>query len=63
MKIQTKTTLLFTTLTVAIFLILTATVYDFSNDFAYNDFYRRLELRARIADKLNFEQGHFSVEA
>jgi len=58
MTIQTKTTLLFTILTLTVFLVLTATVYYFSNQFAYNDFYKRLELRARIASKFNFEKDH-----
>jgi signal transduction histidine kinase len=63
MKIQTKTTILFTTLTTTVFLVLTATVYYFSNQFAYTDFYKRLELRARIAAKLTFEQDHISTES
>ena len=56
MTIQTKTTLLFTILTLTVFLVLTATVYYFSNQFAYKDFYKRLELRARIASKFTFEK-------
>jgi signal transduction histidine kinase len=63
MKIQTKTTLLFTLLTLSVFLVLTATVYYFSNEFAYNDFYKRLELRARIAAKFNFEKDHTNIES
>ncbi|MEO5685326.1 MAG: HAMP domain-containing sensor histidine kinase [Chitinophagaceae bacterium] len=63
MKIQTKTTILFTSLTAAVFLVLTATVYYFSNQFAYTDFYKRLELRARISAKFIFEQDHISTEA
>ena len=63
MKIQTKTTILFTTLTAAVFVILAATVYYFFDQFAYNDFYKRLELRAKIAAKFSFEQGHVSTEA
>jgi signal transduction histidine kinase len=63
MTIQTKTTVLFTVLTAAVFLVLTATVYYFSNKFAFNDFYKRLELRARIAAKFSFEKDHISTEA
>ncbi len=63
MKIQTKTTLLFTTLTAAVFIILAGTVYYFSNEFAHNDFYKRLELRAIISAKLHFEQGHISTQS
>lgn len=62
MKIQTKTTLLFTSLTLAVFLVLAITVYYFSNKFAYNDFYKRLELRARVAAKFNFENDHTTIE-
>ena len=63
MNIQTKTTILFTTLTTAVILVLTVTVYYFSHQFAYNDFYKRLELRARIAARFQFEQGHISTES
>ncbi len=62
MNIQTKTTLLFTTLTMAVFLVLAATVYYFSNQFTYADFYKRLELRARISAKFAFELDHISTE-
>lgn len=63
MKIQTKTTILFTLLTMTVFLVLTVTVYYFSNQFAYNDFYKRLELRARISAKFTFEKDHISTES
>lgn len=63
MKIQTRTTILFTILTSMVFGILTFTVYYFSNKFVYNDFYKRLELRARISAKFTFEQGHVSIPA
>jgi hypothetical protein len=48
MKIQTKTTILFTILTATIFLILNVTVYFFINEYAHRDFNKRLELRAKI---------------
>lgn len=63
MKIQTKTTILFTLLTAAVFAVLTFTVYYFSGKFVYNDFYKRLELRARIFAKFTFEQDHNSTES
>lgn len=63
MKIQTKTTILFTILTATIFLILNITVYFFINSFAQNDFSKRLELRARISVKFRFEHGDPSTEA
>jgi signal transduction histidine kinase len=63
MKIQTKTTLLFTVLTATIFLILNITVYYFINSFAHRDFNKRLELRARISAKFRFEKDHLSTLA
>jgi signal transduction histidine kinase len=63
MKIQTKTTILFTILTATIFLILNIVVYFFISSFANNDFHKRLELRTRISTKFRFEQGEVSTEA
>jgi signal transduction histidine kinase len=63
MKIQTKTTLLFTLLTATIFLILNITVYYFLSSFAHRDFNKRLELRAKLSAKYRFEQGEISTEA
>lgn len=63
MKIQTKTTILFTILTAAIFLFLNITVYFFINSYSHTDFNKRLELRARISAKYRFEQGEVSTEA
>lgn len=63
MKIQTKTTILFTLITAGVFLVLSITIYYFSDNFAHNDFYKRLELRARISTKFRFEKDHVSTEA
>jgi signal transduction histidine kinase len=63
MKIQTKTTILFTVLTAAIFLILSITVYFVVDSFAHRDFDKRVELRARISAKFRFEQDHLSTQA
>ncbi|MFC4262343.1 ATP-binding protein [Ferruginibacter yonginensis] len=63
MKIQTKTTILFTVLTATIFLILNVAVYFFVKSFANNDFEKRLELRAKIAAKLTFDEATTSTEA
>lgn len=63
MKIQTKTTILFTVLTATIFFILNVTVYFFINAFAHRDFNKRLELRARLAAKHRFEQNTLSSRA
>ena len=63
MKIQTKTTILFTLITAGLFLVLSITIYYISDKFAHNDFYKRLELRARISAKFRFEKDHVSTEA
>lgn len=63
MKIQTKTTILFTVLTATIFLILSVTVYLMVDSFAHKDFDKRVELRARISAKFRFEQDHLSTQA
>lgn len=63
MKIQTKTALLFTGLTAAVFLVLSISVYYFSIQFTNNDFLKRLELRARISAKFRFEQEEVSTES
>lgn len=63
MKIQTKTTILFTVLTATIFLILSVSVYLVVDSFAHRDFDKRVELRARISAKFRFEQDHLSTQA
>jgi signal transduction histidine kinase len=63
MKIQTKTTILFTLLTATIFLVLSVTIYLVVDSFAHRDFAKRVELRARIAAKFRFEQDHLSTQA
>lgn len=63
MQIQTKTAILFTLLTATVVFILSMAIYYFSNKYAYNDFYKRLELRARISAKFRFEQDQVSTEA
>lgn len=63
MKIQTKTTILFTILTATIFLILNITVYLFISSSFNRDFNKRLELRARLSAKYRFEQNELSTRA
>ncbi len=63
MKIQTKTTILFTILTGAIFLLLNITVYFFIRSFVNNDFHKRLELRTRLYAKITFDPGDKTTEA
>lgn len=63
MKIQTKTALLFTALTATIILSTSLTVYYFTSRFAFNDFLKRLELRANIATRIVFEQDKTTTDA
>ena len=63
MKIQTKTTLLFTLITSIFFIALNFVVYYFINKAAENDFNKRVELRAKISARFRFEKDHVSTEA
>jgi hypothetical protein len=60
MKIQVKTALLFTVLTAGLILFLSVGVYYFASRFTFNDFLKRLELRARIAARIHFEEDETS---
>jgi len=55
MKIQLKITLLFTGLCLAVILLLSIAVWYFANEKAFEDFYTRLELRAVVASRANFD--------
>jgi len=63
MKIQFKITLLFTLLCLSVVVLLSIAVYFFANEKAFEDFYTRLELRAVIASKINFDLNSESQEA
>lgn len=63
MKIQLKITLLFTLLCLSVVVLLSTAVYYFANEKAFQDFYTRLELRAVIAGKINFDINSQSQEA
>jgi len=63
MKIQLKITLLFTLLCFSVIVLLSIAVYYFANERAFQDFYTRLELRAVIASKTNFEASEQNQEA
>lgn len=63
MKIQTKTTILFTVVTATIFLVLSVSSYLVVDSFAHRDFDKRVELRARISAKFRFEQDQLSTQA
>jgi len=62
-KIQTKTTILFTVITAIFFIALDIVVYYFINEAAQNDFNKRVELRAKISAKYRFEKDKVSAEA
>lgn len=61
MKIQVKTAMLFTVLTAGLILFLSLGVYYFASRFTFNDFLKRLELRARIAARIHFEEDETST--
>jgi signal transduction histidine kinase len=63
MKMSIKITLLFTSLAAGIILLLSGAVYYLANRYSFQDFYKRLEIRAIIAAKANFEkdQGNVSL--
>jgi len=63
MKIQLKITLLFTLLCLSVVVLLSMAIYYFANEKAFQDFYVRLELRAVIASKIDFEMNSQSQEA
>jgi signal transduction histidine kinase len=62
-KIQTKTTILFTVITAIFFISLDIVVYYFINQAAQNDFNKRVELRAKISARFRFEKNKLSAEA
>lgn len=55
MKIQTKITWLFTAVTASIILLLSWFVYFFASRKSFEDFYKRLEIRAIVAAKAQLE--------
>lgn len=63
MRIQLKTALLFTAITAALILAISMSVYYFTSRYAFNDFLKRLELRAAISSRILFEKDQTSVDA
>ncbi|MGZ5248358.1 MAG: HAMP domain-containing protein, partial [Flavitalea sp.] len=61
MSIQAKTALLFTLVTAGILVFLNLSIYFFTSRLVFNDFFKRLELRAVIASKIKFEQDETST--
>ena len=52
MQIARKITLLFAILSAVIISLLSGFVWYFSNEFAFEDFYKRLETRVRVAAQI-----------
>jgi hypothetical protein len=61
MNIQTKVTILFITLTSAVILLLSGFIFLFTYHYAFEDFYQRLETRARIAQSIHFNKDRDST--
>lgn len=57
MKIRYKILILFSVLTVSIILLMAAFAYVLTNRHSFDDFYKRLEIRAYIAARAEFEGG------
>ncbi|MBW4889729.1 HAMP domain-containing histidine kinase [Mucilaginibacter sp. HMF5004] len=60
MKIQTKITLLFLALSIAILLLLNAFIFYFEYQFNYQDFYKRLQARVNLAAQIRLQPGEKS---
>lgn len=56
MKTRSRIALLFFSLTIAMMLVLSLAVYYFSTQYAFTDFYKRLQTRAQLAARIHFEQ-------
>ena len=63
MKIQTKIALLFATLAGGVMLAVSLFIYYLTNQNTFEDFYKRLEIRAVIAAKVAFEQEGTNSDA
>lgn len=63
MKIQTRIAVLFAALAAAVVLVMGGLVYYFANQNAFEDFYKRLEIRAIVAAKAALEKDETNVEA
>ncbi|RXK81357.1 HAMP domain-containing sensor histidine kinase [Filimonas effusa] len=63
MKIQTKITWLFTAVTASIILLLSGFVYFFASRKSFEDFYKRLEIRAIVTAKAKLEANSDSNSA
>ncbi len=62
MRIQTKTTLLFTVVTGTLIVLLSVVIYTLARTYAFDDFFKRLEIRAFIAARAMLERDESSVD-
>lgn len=58
MTIQKKTALIFTSITGTILVLVSCVAYFFMNSFAFQDYYKRLEIRGIITAKAELERQH-----
>jgi signal transduction histidine kinase len=58
MKTQTKLALIIGVIFIAIIISFGFAIYYFQNNYAFGDFYKRLETRAKISAQYNLELGH-----
>lgn len=63
MKVQHRIILIFTSFTVAIVLLVSLMEYYFANQNTFEDFYKRLEIRAIVAAKARFEETEMAGNA
>ncbi|RYD55985.1 MAG: HAMP domain-containing histidine kinase [Sphingobacteriales bacterium] len=63
MKIQTRIAIIFAIITAIIISVASSVVYYFANQNAYEDFYRRMELRTMIAARNALEADEENLEA
>lgn len=63
MKLQHRITLIFVVFTISIVLTVSLMEYYFANQNTFEDFYKRLEIRAIIAAKTEFEKGEMGSNA
>jgi signal transduction histidine kinase len=63
MTIRTKIMLLFTGLTVSIIFLMLAVAYYLFSKYSFDDFYKRLEIRAFIAARARFDSEHNAAYA
>ncbi len=63
MKIQQRIAILFALLMISIVLVVSMTQYYFANQNTFEDFYKRLEIRAIVVAKARLEEGYVGKKA